>query len=55
MPPPRATLPWIALGLALVLATEPTWGFVLLGFDPALDELLKLDLCGRGSKSSPKL
>ncbi len=38
----RAALPWIGLGLGLVLATAPVWRLALLGFDPTLDDLLRL-------------
>ncbi len=37
-----AALPWVGLGLGLVLATVPVWRLALLGFDPTLDDLLRL-------------
>jgi hypothetical protein len=41
----QAALPWIVLGLALGLATEPVWSIPLLGFNPTLDELLVISRC----------
>ena len=41
----RAALPWVALGLGLVLATEPAWRIPLLGFSPGLDEVLLIGRC----------
>jgi hypothetical protein len=42
----RALLPWIVLGLALILATEPVWRLALLGFNPTLDDLLEIRCFG---------
>ncbi len=33
----RKTLPWVAFGLGLALATTPVWRLLLLGFNPTLD------------------
>jgi hypothetical protein len=41
----QAALPWIVLGLALGLATEPVWSIPMLGFNPTLDELLLIGRC----------
>jgi hypothetical protein len=38
----RVALPWVLLGLGLVLATEPVWRLLLLGFNPSLDALLEI-------------
>jgi hypothetical protein len=38
----RVALPWLALAAALTLATSPVWGQLLFGFNPTLDELLRL-------------
>ena len=40
---------WIvptAFAGAVILATSPLWQRLLFGFDPTLDELLKLAMCG---------
>ena len=42
----RSAVPWIVLGLALVIATEPAWKIPVMGFSPSLDELLKVRCYG---------
>lgn len=37
---------WLAFTLALVLATAPVWRIWLFGFNPTLDQLLQLSICG---------
>lgn len=41
-----SAMPWIVLGLAPLLATEPAWRIPLLGFDPTLDDLLDVRCLG---------
>ena len=43
----RAALPWAGLALGLLLATEPVWRLALFGFDPTLDDLLRLRCLAR--------
>ena len=45
MPGLRVALPWIALVVGIVLATEPAWRVPLLGFSPGLDEMLLIGRC----------
>jgi hypothetical protein len=40
---------WLVFALGLVLATSPVWQRPVYGFNPTLDELLKIALC-RSSK-----
>jgi hypothetical protein len=47
----RAALPWIVLTLALAAATAPAWGRLVTGFDPTVDELLRLR-CGPDPRAS---
>jgi len=42
----RAALPWIGLGVGLLAATAPVWRLPLLGFNPTLDELLRMRCFG---------
>lgn len=44
--PPR-TVPWVVLGVALIVATAPAWRLLALGVDPTLDELLAILCPGR--------
>lgn len=37
---PGPILPCAFLVLGLTMATAPTWGFFLFGFNPTLDQLL---------------
>jgi len=39
-------LPWIGLGVGLLAATAPVWRLPLLGFNPTLDELLRMRCFG---------
>ncbi len=41
-----AALPWIGLGIGLLAATAPVWRLPLLGFNPTLDELLRMRCFG---------
>jgi hypothetical protein len=43
----RTAIPWIIFGLALLLATKPVWGIVLLGFNPTLGDFLAIQCFGR--------
>lgn len=36
---------WLVFALGLVLATAPVWQRAVYGFDPTLDELVKIALC----------
>ena len=40
-------LPWVFLGVGLLLATAPAWRFAVTGFNPTLDEALAI-LCRSG-------
>lgn len=42
----RDGLMWSAFAAALVLATAPVWRMWLFGFNPTLDQLLQLAICG---------
>jgi hypothetical protein len=37
---------WFAFAGALILATAPSWRLWVFGFNPTLDELLQLAICG---------
>jgi hypothetical protein len=37
---------WLLFCAAVGLATAPVWRLSVFGFNPALDELLQLSLCG---------
>ena len=41
----RGSLPWLLLGLGLVLATEPAWGPAVFGTRLGIEDLLLLR-CG---------
>jgi hypothetical protein len=41
----KLALPWIVLGLALILATQPVWRVSLLGLNPTLDDVLLVSRC----------
>ena len=43
----RSGMPWIAFGLALIVATEPAWKIPLMGFSPTLDDLLSITCFGK--------
>ena len=43
---PRTGLAWVFFTLALLLATAPVWRLQVFGFNPTLDELLQLSICG---------
>jgi hypothetical protein len=36
---------WLVFALGLVLATSPVWQRAVYGFNPTLDEFLKIALC----------
>jgi len=36
---------WLVFAIGLVLATSPVWQRVVYGFDPTLDQLLKIAVC----------
>jgi hypothetical protein len=38
---------WVAFAFAIVLATSPVWQRTVYGFNPTLDELLRVALCQR--------
>ena len=38
---------WIAFALGIVLATTPVWQRAVYGFNPTLDELLRVAMCQR--------
>jgi len=42
----RDAVMWSAFAAALVLATAPVWRMWLVGFDPTLDQLMQLAICG---------
>ena len=42
----RSVVPWVLFGFALVLATEPAWQILLMGFSPTLDDLLSVRCFG---------
>ena len=44
----RAAAPWIGLAVGLGAATAPVWRLAVLGFDPNLDDLLRI-LCATGT------
>ena len=44
--PMRSRLAWLALVGALVIATTPVWRLWVFGFNPTVDELLQLSICG---------
>jgi hypothetical protein len=37
---------WLLFGLASLLATAPVWRLWVFGFNPTLDQLLQLSICG---------
>jgi hypothetical protein len=37
---------WLAFAGALALATAPVWRLWIFGFNPTLDQLLQLAICG---------
>ena len=37
---------WLAFAGALVLATAPVWRLWVFGFNPTIDQLLQLAICG---------
>ena len=37
---------WAAFALATLLATAPVWRLWVFGFNPTIDELLQLSICG---------
>jgi hypothetical protein len=37
---------WAAFSGAVVLATAPVWRMWVFGFNPTLDQLLQLSICG---------
>lgn len=43
----RALTPliWVLFGLAVVAATAPVWQRAVYGFNPPLDEILRLTIC----------
>jgi len=43
----RALTPliWVLFGLAVVAATGPVWQRTVYGFNPTLDEILRLTIC----------
>jgi hypothetical protein len=42
----RTGLAWVFFAGALLLATAPVWRLQVFGFNPTLDELLQLSICG---------
>jgi hypothetical protein len=38
-------LGWVAFAVGIVLATAPVWQRAVYGFNPTLDELLRVALC----------
>lgn len=36
---------WLLFGLAVLAATAPVWQRAVYGFNPTLDELLRLTIC----------
>ena len=36
---------WLVFAVGLVLATSPVWQRAVYGFNPTLDQLLKVALC----------
>ena len=43
----RSGIIWLAFAGALVLATASAWRLHVFGFNPTLDEVLQLSICGR--------
>jgi hypothetical protein len=41
---------WVMFGIATVLATAPVWRLWVFGFDPTLDQLLQMSICGGALK-----
>jgi hypothetical protein len=39
---PAHILPWVFLGLGLIVATTPAWRFAVTGFNPTFDEMLAI-------------
>jgi hypothetical protein len=37
---------WLAFAGAFAIATAPVWRQGIFGFDPTLDQLLQLSICG---------
>lgn len=37
---------WAAFALAALLATAPVWRLWVFGFNPTIDEILQLSICG---------
>jgi len=50
----RAALPWIGLGVGLLVATAPVWRLPLLGFNPTFDELLQMRCFGAPPLARPQ-
>jgi hypothetical protein len=42
----RSGIIWLAFAAALALATAPAWRLHVFGFNPTLDEVLQLSICG---------
>lgn len=42
----RETLIWLCFAAALVVATAPVWRLWVSGFNPTLDQVLQLAICG---------
>jgi hypothetical protein len=39
-------LVWLAFSGAVILATAPVWRFWVFGFNPTLDQILQIAICG---------
>ena len=42
----RTGIAWVFFALALLFETAPVWRLQVFGFNPTLDELLQLSICG---------
>jgi hypothetical protein len=41
---------WLMFGAALLVATAPIWRMWMFGFNPTVDQVLQLSICGGAVK-----